>query len=193
MKKIKNMTIGELAAFVSSHLFANGIKAVLSGGACVSIYSTNRYQSYDLDFIENLSTSRKQIKQVLAEIGFKEDLRYFKHPDTEFFVEFPEGPLAVGDEPVKEIIKLKYSTGELTIISPTDSIKDRLAGYYHWNDLQCLDQALMIAEDNKIDLSELKRWSVVERKSHVFDKIKDQFIKAQRKLEKRTKSRPIIS
>ncbi len=61
------MSIGELAAFVCTHLKDNGIDVVLSGGACVSIYTKNRYQSYDLDFIENVSASRKKIKEVLRE------------------------------------------------------------------------------------------------------------------------------
>lgn len=78
MKKITDMNIGELAAYVCDHLMKNGMKVTLSGGACVSIYSENRYQSFDLDFIE-------------------------------YFIEFPPGPLALGDEPVKhvEYIELK--------------------------------------------------------------------------------------
>jgi len=43
MKSIKEMTNAELAAFVESHLRKKGIDVVLSGGACVSIYSSNRY------------------------------------------------------------------------------------------------------------------------------------------------------
>ncbi len=71
MKSIKEMTQGELAAFIQSHLWEKGID----------------------------------------------------------FVEFPPGPLAVGVEPVKQVNELKFSTGMLRIISPTDCVKDRLAGY----------------------------------------------------------------
>ena len=102
MKPISEMTIGELAAFVCSHLKNNGIDVVLSGDACVFIYSLNRYQSFDLDFIENITTSRKMLKEVLQEIGFIEEHRYFKSPETKFFLEFPPGPLSIGDEPVKK-------------------------------------------------------------------------------------------
>lgn len=103
MKMVREMTLGELAAFVCSHLKKNGIDVVLSGGACVSIYSMNKYQSYDLDFIENITTSRNKLKEVLREINFIEDHRYFRNPETKFFLEFPPGPLAIGDEPIKEI------------------------------------------------------------------------------------------
>ena len=109
MKTVGKMTLGELAAFVCSHLRKNGIRAVLSGGACVSIYSHSRYQSSDLDFIANFSASRAKMREVLGEIGFAEHNRYFRHPDTEIFIEFPPGPLTVGEEPVKEIADMIYS------------------------------------------------------------------------------------
>ncbi|HMV41647.1 MAG TPA: hypothetical protein PK079_10400 [Leptospiraceae bacterium] len=189
MKEINEMSIGELAAFVSSHLRENGINATLSGGACVSIYSSNRYQSYDLDFIENLSSSRQKLKSILSKIGFVEESRYFKNPKTKFFIEFPLGPLTVGDEPVKEVIKIKYETGELQIISPTESIKDRLAAYYHWNDNQCLEQAFLIAEMKEINVAELERWSVNENKADVFSKIKNKFILLQKNLRKLKKKK----
>lgn len=146
MKPIQEMSIGELAAYVWLHLDKNGIHCVLTGGACVSIYTENRYMSYDLDFFENESSDRAAIIRVLAEIGFTEDNRYFKHPDTNSFVEFPTGPLAVGTESVNEPVEMEFETGRLSLLSPTDSIKDRLAAYYRWNDKQCLDQAIMIAE-----------------------------------------------
>jgi len=180
VKEISDMTLGELAAFVCSHLRKQGIGAVLSGGGCVSIYTTNRYQSYDLDFIQPV-TNRKRIREALAEIGFHEEHRYFKHPATEFWVEFPPGPLAVGDEPVKEIVQREFSTGELYLISPTDCVKDRLAGYYHWEDRQCLEQALLVAECNGVDLEELGRWSRHEAKEEAFVRILPRFQEAQRR------------
>ena len=45
------MTIEEVAALVCETLSSHGIKTVLSGGAGVSIYSDNEYESYDLDCV----------------------------------------------------------------------------------------------------------------------------------------------
>ncbi len=171
MKRIKEMSIGELAAFVSTHLRNNGIKCILSGGGCVSIYTANRYQSYDLDFIESVSTDRREIKKVLGEIGFLENNRYFKHPETNFFLEFPSGPLSVGCQPVFTTNMLRFSTGQLSLISPTDCVKDRLAAYFHWNDIQCLEQARMVSESKKIDIEEIRRWSKGENKLEEFESI----------------------
>jgi len=153
------MTLGELGAYVSSHLAKRGIQVVLSGGACVSLYSANLYRSDDLDFIESGSAARKMLKQALGEIGFQESRRYFQHPGTRFFLEFPSGPLAVGREPVKETAEKRYSTGLLRLLSPTDCVKDRLAAYFHWHDLQSLEQAALVCARNPVDLKEVRRWA----------------------------------
>lgn len=172
MKPIKDMSIEELAAFISSYLKSNGIDVVLSGGSCVSIYTENKYISLDLDFIEFGSVGIRKMKKVLQEIGFYRKNRYFKSSETDIFLEFPSGPLSVGKEPVKEVITLKCSTGELRIISPSDCVKDRLVAYYHWGDRQSLEQAVLVAQDNPVNLEELERWSKVEGKLSVFKKIR---------------------
>jgi hypothetical protein len=166
------MSIGELAAYVSNHLQKHGIEVVLSGGGCVSIYSSNAYVSLDLDFIDNWFTKRSKLREALSEIGFSEESRYFQHPETQVIIEFPSGPLSVGEEPVKKIINLEFATGTLRIISPTDCIKDRLAAYYHWHDRQCLEQAVLVAQAQDIDLAEIERWSRREGKIREFRQLR---------------------
>lgn len=113
MKPVSKMTQAELGAFVQSQLRKNGIEVILAGGAAVAIYSTNKYVSKDLDLINIYGVNRRKIREALIEIGFHEHGRYFKHSDSQFFVEFPPGPLAIGAEPVKEIVEKKLSTGTL--------------------------------------------------------------------------------
>lgn len=148
------MTSGELAALVCSHLKKHDIDVVLTGGSCVSIYAENRYLSYDLDFIERLAAGKRKLTQSLAKIGFVPKGRYYRHPETEYFLEFPTGPLAVGSEVPQEIALLHFTTGELSALSPTDCIKDRLAAFFHWNDRQCFEQALLVAnyQQDRVDL-----------------------------------------
>jgi len=172
MKPVSAMSTGELAAFIHTYLKEHGIDAVLSGGACVTIYSKNKYFSPDLDFIESGGTSRRKLKNLLGKIGFFEERRYFRHPETDFFLEFPTGPLAVGREPVKETVTLHFATGVLKMISPTDCVKDRLAAYYHWGDRQSLEQAILVIRDNAVDLSEVERWSEAEGNLAQFQAIK---------------------
>jgi hypothetical protein len=173
-----DMSLAELAAFVSDHLTKHGIDVVLSGGGCVSVYSDNRYRSDDLDFIERYREDRKELAAALDMIGFKPKRRYFIHPDTPFFLEFPTGPLSIGSEPVREIAEIALSTGTLRMLTPTDCIKDRLSHYFHWGDKQGLEQALMVAGSCPIDLDELARWSRVEGMPDEFESIKERLLNA---------------
>ena len=177
MKPLKEMTTADLAAFIESHLKNKGIEVVLSGGACVSIYSSNKYVSMDLDLINVLFVKSGRLRDAMSEIGFVEEGRYFKHKDTDYFVEFPAGPLSVGSEPVKKIVERELETGTLRMISPTDCVKDRLACYYHWDDLQCLEQAVLVANSEEIDLKEIERWSKGEGRLKEFNNIKWRFTK----------------
>ena len=172
MKSIGEMTRLELAGHISSEFQRHEIDVVLSGGSCVSIYSEEQYVSMDLDFVNAMFAKRDPIRKVMESLGFEEENRYFRHADTNLLVEFPPGPLGVGEEPVKQIDELKTGTGVLRIISPTDCVNDRLAWCYHDGDTECLKQAILVAQTNNIDLKEIKRWSDVEGKLDLFNRIK---------------------
>ena len=187
MKSIRDMSRLELAGCVSAEFQKNGINVVLSGGSCVSIYSEEKYVSMDLDFVNVTFTKRDRIRNVMESLGFHEEKRYFRHPATNLLVEFPPGPLGVGEEPVKQIIELQTGAGKLRIISPTDCVKDRLTWYYHDGDTECLRQAILVASHCAIDLKEIERWSEVESKSHAFEHIKRQL--QRKKAQPRTQGR----
>jgi hypothetical protein len=162
MKSIGEMTQIELAAFVQTYLRRKGVEVILSGGAAVAFYTKDQYVSVDVDLVNAYFIQRSKLIEMMSQIGFIEEGRYFRHPDSNFIVEFPTGPLAVGEEPVKQIEEFELETGVLRIISPTDCIKDRLISYFHWNDQQCLSQAVLVAKSNEIDFTEVERWAVVE-------------------------------
>lgn len=170
------LTYQELAALVCTHLDIKGFRCILSGGGCVSVYTNNIYQSNDLDFIELFSNHTTDFTKIMSEIGFTLENGYFKSDKYKFIVEFPKGPLSIGSEPVNEYSTLEFNTGRLFLLSVTDCIKDRLAGYYFWNDNQSLIQAQMVAHKHKFNLSELKRWSKIEGQGKKFQLIKHTLI-----------------
>jgi hypothetical protein len=163
------MNLTELGAFICEALMTKDIDVVLSGGSCVEIYSQGTYTSYDLDFINRYNESKKKISEVMFSLGFTQENRYYIHDDIKYLIEFPPGPLGVGDAPVNEVNKIKTETGVLRLLSPTDCIKDRLAAYYHWNDEQSLQQAIWITEKNKYDLDSIKKWSDLEGMSEKYN------------------------
>ena len=157
------MNVKELGSFICSALKAEDIYVVLSGGSCVEIYSRGEYTSWDLDLINQYNEQFKKIHSLMIQLGFKEHDRYFVHEDTKYFIEFPSGPLGVGDAPVEEIAEIETEAGVLRLLTPTDCVKDRLAAYYHWDDEQCLQQAVWVAQQNKVDLKSVKEWSIKEK------------------------------
>jgi hypothetical protein len=95
------MSAEELAGLVCHTLEAAGITVTLTGGTCVAIWSEGKYVSHDLDFIEEGLVPRAKLRDVLKGLGFVPKGRHFCHPDTPILVEFPTGPLMVGDQRVR--------------------------------------------------------------------------------------------
>ncbi len=132
-----SLNVADVAAVVSETFEAAGLDAVLSGGSVVTIYSENEYESFDLDFVS--SERMTQIETVMASIGFKRASgRHFEHPYSRYFVEFPAGPLAVGDQPVRETARLATPAGTIRILTSTQCVMHRFAAYFHWKDTQGL-------------------------------------------------------
>ncbi len=165
----RDSDISEIAALVSEALERAGITAVLSGGAAVSIYTENAYLSRDLDFVSSESLDR--IEEVLSELDFeREQIRYFTHKDTNFFVEFPSGPLYFGDDIVRDWARMETGAGVIQIVTPTQCVMDRLAAFYHWNDPQGLEQAVAVATSRDVDVDAVKDWSEREGNASKFNR-----------------------
>jgi hypothetical protein len=177
MTNLRNITLKALAIFVSDHLTKNGIEAILTGGACVSIYTDNTYVSSDLDFVLLSYEKRDKIIKIMGEAGFYLKDKHFQHSDTNFFIEFLSPPASIGDEPVKEISVIEEEGRLLKLLSPTDCVKDRLAAFYDWNDRQSLEQALLVCKSNPVDLREIERWSKKELMTKKFNFFKSQISK----------------
>ena len=168
----KRMTLSDLAFFVYKGLKANDVEAVLSGGAVVSVYSKNRYESRDLDFIS--PNQQKDICTAMVSMGFSGLGKNFVHPNTRFTVEFPAGPLAIGNQLLPPIKETLVQGKRIKILSPTDAIKDRLAGWIYFNDPQNLEQAKIVYQSVGGNLTRIKQWLKSEG---ALDKYKD-FIEA---------------
>ncbi len=157
---LENITLQGLACFVYETLKSNGIDAVLVGGACVSIYSANQYQSMDVDFATYAEL--KPIEKIFNEYGFKRLGRCFSHDKCLYLIDFVNPPITVGNEAVRKFDTLKIESGVLQLLSPTDCVKDRLASFFHWNDRQALDQAILVSNSKSSDVENLKNWAIAE-------------------------------
>ena len=162
MKLTRRSTLADVAAAVADALRRAEIVAVLTGGACATFYSGGAYQSHDLDFIIRSGGTRRSLDEAMATIGFGRDGDKYSHPRTRFFVEFPRGPLAIGDDLAITPVELKLGAGSTPALSATDTCRDRLAAFYHWSDRQSLEVAVQVGLRARVNMSVIKRWSVRE-------------------------------
>ena len=175
----ETLPVAELAAVVSEALASAGLDAVLSGGSVVTIYSDNEYQSFDLDFVTTERMNR--LEDVMASIGYQRASgRHFEHPSSRYLVEFPSGPLSVGDEVLRDTGRVTTPVGTIRLLTPTQCVMDRLASYYHWSDPQGLEQALMVAKRHEVILDDLKNWSIREGHAAGFDRFKQRLDASRR-------------
>jgi hypothetical protein len=157
-------TLQEVAVAVGAHLASRGIRAVLTGGACVAIH-TATYVSKDADFVLQGRVSQRDLEEALRELGFVRKGAEYVHPEVPFTVEFPPGPLSIGDD--LSIVPAVLSLGHSATLglSATDSCRDRLAAFYHWNDRQALALAVEIARVRPVDFDLIRDWSAREGKT----------------------------
>ena len=168
MKLTSRSSLAEVAACVARALAHAKIRAVLTGGACATIYSKGEYQSSDLDFVLQSAIAAELLDDVMESIDFHRTGNRYEHPRTPFFVEFPAGPLGVGtDIDIRPVVTRIAGIG-VKVLSATDSCRDRLASFYHWNDRQSLITAVQIARRRKVNLKKIRAWSKREDASDKF-------------------------
>ena len=175
MKNLSDLSIAELAALICESLKKEGVEATLSGGACAEIYSSRKYVTADLDFVINFvwSGKQKKIELVMSNLGFKKNGRIYINESIAYSVEFPPGPLSIGDEYQIIPIEMKLKNGTLSLLSATDSVKDRLAVYFYGNDRQCLMQAVMICQMNEVDMENIRSWAAIENRPEKFKEFEE--------------------
>jgi hypothetical protein len=170
VKVSRSSSLRDVAFVVCTALHEAGIEAVLTGGSAATVYAPQAYQSRDIDFVVTLQRRESNARDVLASLGYREVHDHYEHADNELVLEFPEGPLAVGRELIREWDTLRERGMQLHIIKPTDSCRDRLAGFLFWNDRGSLVQAVAVARARQkdVDLGIIRSWCRTEGKADAF-------------------------
>lgn len=164
----------ELWRYVAWHLEGEGIRSILVGGAVVAIYTKGLYRSGDLDMVPD-DMGREGLERALAKIGFEPtSSRYFKHPECQhLFLEFPRGPVEIGEQYPVTPAEVSLEGRTIRLLSPTDSVKDRLAGYIHWKSRANFDQAVLICRSQQahVDLEDVRKWCATEGGTEAFKEL----------------------
>jgi hypothetical protein len=162
---LQGSSLTDVAFAVCSALDRAGVTAVLTGGSAATVYAPDAYQSRDLDFILQFGAAiSPPSAKPLLDIGFVPLGRsaMFGHELLPYTLEFPAGPLAVGAEVLTAWHTLRDERGLLHILSPTDCVRDRLAGAIHFRDFSSIRQAVAVASRQRVDLEQIEQWCASE-------------------------------
>lgn len=192
MKLNRRSGLADVVRTVAQALDSAGIDAVLTGGACASLYSRGYYQSSDLDFIIQNAVSSVELDAAMGGIGFRRAGNQYEHPATRFFIEFPAGPLGIGSDLHIQPVAFRIKGAIVSSLSPTDSCRDRLAAFYHWNDRQALRVAVAIALRHRVNIDAIGQWSRKELASEGFSEFLKEVARRKRASRERNtaKGRP---
>ncbi len=137
---------------------------MLTGGSAATYYAPNALQSRDCDFIITLGGGEPS-RRALADLGFIESGGIYSHPRSLFTLEFPPGPLSIGADRINTYETIKREGERLYIISRTDCVRDRLSGFYFWDDRSSLASAIAVATTGPVDWDAIDAWSARETTS----------------------------
>ncbi|MDQ6929990.1 MAG: hypothetical protein M3126_04915 [Candidatus Eremiobacteraeota bacterium] len=181
-------TLADVCFAVAATLDAHGISSILTGGSAAAIYAPHAYMSHDADFILANDEPLDQVASALDSIGYRREgrSRIFFHANSEFTVDFPKGPLAVGGDYVSETHVLKRGALRLRILTRVDCVRDRLSHFYFWSDYTALNAAVAVAAQQitDSDMDNLRTWT--ERESPA---LLDKFAEFQRRLIEKSTQR----
>lgn len=155
-------TLADVCFAVAGALEACGISAVLTGGSAAAMYAPAEYMSEDADFILDADDPLDDVAAALRPIGFERHgkSRIFTHPRSRFTVDYPKGPLAVGGEYVHETARIRRGPQQLRLLTRIDSIRDRLAHFYFWDDYTALNAAVAVGKGlSGDDLERIRAWT----------------------------------
>lgn len=171
----QNCNEEELWGYVASHLAKEGIETILVGGACVSVYSNGLYESGDVDIIINSFLLKQRVPEIMKELGFIQKGRYFKHPDTYLFIEFPSGPVVIDGKYDLKFDQREVDGHIIKLLSPTDCIIDRLESYIFGEnqgtphgERKTLEQAVLVAKSQKFSFERVEKFCNENKKNEIF-------------------------
>ena len=181
MRITSRTPLRSVAFMVGAALRRHRIRAVLTGGACATIYSEGSYTSSDVDYVLEGRVRQAELDTAMGTLGFLREGDRFVHAQSDFWVEFPRGPLAVGEDHDLRAVVLRGSAGRTLALSATDSCRDRLAAFYHWADRQGFRAAVEIAARQRVSLRAIEAWS--QHEGHAEDYL--EFLREVREVRRR--------
>jgi hypothetical protein len=147
-----------------------------TGGSAVTYYAPAAYQSRDADFVLVSVADKIAAGAALHALGYRQVRGTYQHDESSFTVEFPPGPLAVGQDLLKTYDTVHRHGELLHVIRRAHSVRDRLASFYFFADRSALDAAVAVALSGSVDLSKIEAWSSAEGERSGYEEFRLRFV-----------------
>lgn len=161
-------TLIDVCFTVCTTLSESEITAVLCGGSAATFYAPEAYQSKDADFVITMRGENSKGGVVMRDLGYTLKGGTYVHKTNHFTVDFPAGPLAIGDDLITDWETFQREEEHLNILSRTDVVRDRLLWYYAYTDISALHAAVAVAKSGPVDLVAIRDWSIREGENEAF-------------------------
>ncbi len=115
----KDSSLVDVAFAVCTALDQSGITAVLTGGSAATYYAPEAYQSMDIDFVITFRPEDAMGRDALNTLGFTRTEDYYLHQKCIYPLEFPPGPLMVGDDHISNWSTYNLDGQILHTLTPT--------------------------------------------------------------------------
>ncbi len=155
----KKLPLRRAIAKIGDHLSSAGYHPVLIGSACAAIYAGPTVKPKSLDFVIG-EYQIDELDRTMGELGFgRISMNSYDSASSPYDVVFAPPPLAVGDDVVRETCEVKARPGIITLLNPTDCVRQRLSMFYRWGDREAFREAVLVAVRHDIDIELVRRWS----------------------------------
>lgn len=158
-------------AVITAALEPHHIRPILVGGGAVEYYTFGGYTTRDMDLAV---ADHQLLAQVMAELGFARQGRYWLREDLDALVEAPASTLIGEEAPLTQV-----ETGGLVcyILGVEDLIIDRLNGYvhWHWQDDRRWVERLIVLHGKNLDWAYLRRRAAEEQTAQALAEIEKEW------------------
>lgn len=171
VKKVsfKGLSVRQIAARISKHLTNLGYEPALTGKACAAFYAGPSIKPKAIDFVTR-SYELEKLAHAMREIGFHNtEMNIFENDRCPVTVSISPPPLAVGDDIIENVETKKTRDGNISMLNPTDCVRQRLSMFYRWGDHDALNDAIIVTKRNRVDLDLVGKWSQWEWCGDKFD------------------------
>ena len=160
MKRLKGLNLADIAFGVCSAFRRANVTAVLVGGGAASFYAQETYETRDLDFLLPFELFGAPKALIIDDLGFAptKTAGTYGHPDIHDTPEILQGPLSIGDGTLMIYAMLRIRELVMNVISPTDSVKNRLAHAIHFRDIIAARKAGECGSRHSPELVQERRW-----------------------------------